>query len=158
MNSTKTKNIELINKKYGRNYQNHFIEQYKIFVESSERITEKRMNTNKFYLALNSLLFGLATYISFDKNIVTIILSGIGILISFIWKESISSYKELNSAKFKVILDMEKYLPACPFKKEDEHLKGYYKITKLEKFVPIIFIILYIILIIVSIIFLIVKI
>lgn len=150
MQSIQPNKVSLINNKYGKDFQPHLLEQYKIFVDTSEKITEKRLNSNKFYLALNSFVFGLASYLTIDKNLITIVLACIGILISFVWSECISSYKILNSAKFKVILEMEAHLPSTPFKKEDEHLKGYYRLTKLEKFVPYIFIGLYIILIVLS--------
>jgi len=69
----------------------------------------------------------------------------IGILISVVWAKNIFAYKELNRAKFKVIHELETYLPACLFKCEEEHyLKRYHGLTSTEKFYPIIFIALYV--------------
>jgi hypothetical protein len=141
MKSTKN---NLVNKKYGRMFKEGLLSQYNTFVKTSEDTTTKRLDSNKFYLTLNTLVLGLTSYLSvLNQKFAMIVASVIGILISLVWIGSISAYRQLNSAKFKVINEMEEYLPASPFKKEDEYLEGYYKLTKTEKYVPIIFLILY---------------
>jgi len=56
----------------------------------------------------------------------------------------------LNSGKFEVIHELEKKLPAAPYLKEwdiirgDNNKKKYQKLTNIESIVPIIFIGLYI--------------
>ena len=143
MKSTEHK-IELIKENYGKNFKEHLLSQYKLFVGTSENITSKRLDSNKFYLTLNSVLFGISSYLTIiNKTFVILLLAIVGIIISFVWLECIFSYKRLNSAKFKVINKIEDYLPSAPFKKEDEHLQSYYKLTKIEKYVPIVFIFLY---------------
>jgi len=129
---------------YGPKFQDHLIEQYKIFVESSEQSSLKRMSSNKFYLAVTSVLGGIAGYLTYiDKIVLSFIFSAIGIFLCISWGRNISSYKRLNSAKFRVVHELEEYLPAKPFTKEHEHLKGYYEISDLEKYTPYLFIVLY---------------
>lgn len=137
--------MNLINLKYGKNFHEDLLSQYQSFVKSSEEISSKRMNSNNFYLSLNTALLGIVGYLFYlNKSLIIIlILSILGIIISLVWSEGISSYRELNSAKFKIIHEMENYLPSAPFRKEDEYLRSYYKITKIEKFVPWIFMGLY---------------
>lgn len=136
--------MDLINLRYGKNFHEHLLSQYQSFVKSSEEISSKRMNSNNFYLSLNTALLGIVGYLFYlNKSIIILVLSILGLVVSLVWSEGISSYRELNSAKFKIIHEMENYLPSAPFRKEDEYLKSYYKITKIEKFVPWIFVSLY---------------
>lgn len=140
---------ELINKDYGDSFQKHLLEQYKLFVETSLDVTSKRLESNKFHLTLNSVVFGFTSYMTIlNQYAVIILFSFVGILVSAVWLKNIFAYRELNSAKFKVIHELEKHLPARLFKCEEEHyLKRYHGLTATEKFYPIIFIALYIALI-----------
>jgi hypothetical protein len=142
-----------INEKYGEDFQKHLLEQYKLFVQTSLDITSKRLEANKFHLTLNSIIFGIASYMTtLNQHAVIVLFSIVGIVISWVWRKSILAYKELNSAKFKVIYELEAYLPACLFKCEEKHyLKKYHGLTSAEKFYPIIFIVLYISIIILAI-------
>jgi len=136
----------LINKKYGKLFQKHLLEQYKMYVKTSTDVTSNRLETNKFFLTLNSTIFGIAGLITMLNNSFIILLfSIIGVMVSLVWLKNILSYKELNCAKFKVIHELENYLPASLFKTEEKHyLNSYHTLTSIEKFIPIAFIILYI--------------
>jgi hypothetical protein len=136
---------DFINKDYGKDFQKHLLEQYKLFVGTSLDVTTKRLESNKFHLALNSFIFGLTSYLTtMNQHVVIILLSIVGILISFVWRRNILAYKELNSAKFKVIHELETYLPACLFKCEEKHyLHKYHGLTSTEKLFPLIFVFLY---------------
>ena len=131
-----------------KNDKNIILKQYEIFVKSSENISLKRMSTNKFYVGLNTILFVIASYTTILlNNFATIILSTIGILLCIVWISNISSYKKLNSAKFKVIHKLEEQLPEKPFTNEDLYLKGNYELTKIEKVIPLLFIVSYLLII-----------
>jgi len=106
----------------------------------------RRLQTNKFYLTILLGLFTIAGF--FNKNgitgilneqIILILISVIGLALSIIWYVNIESFKLLNSAKFKVILEMEKELPCACFGKEWEYRdpQSYPILTKIEKFLPI---------------------
>ena len=143
---------DLINKDYGDSFKKHLLEQYKLFVSSSLDVTSKRLQSNKFHLTLNSVVFGFASYMTTLNQYAVIVLSSfVGILISCVWLKSISAYRELNRAKFKVIHDLEKHLPARLFKcEEDYYLKKYHGLTATEKFCPLVFILFYVMLIVVT--------
>ena len=130
--------------------QEIFLEQYKLFVKTADDITMRRLQTNKFYLTILLGLFTIAGF--FNKNgitgilneqIILILISVIGIALNVIWYVNIESFKLLNSAKFKVIHEMEKDLPCACFDKEweyrigEEESKAYPILTKIEKFLPI---------------------
>ncbi len=126
--------------------QQILLEQYRIFVKTADDITMRRLQTNKFYLTILLGLFTIAGF--FNKNgitevlneqIILILISVIGIALSVIWYVNIESFKLLNSAKFKVIHEMEKDLPCACFDKEWEYRdpQSYPILTKIEKFLPI---------------------
>ena len=144
--------INLINKPYNKKELPILLEQYKLISESADKITDKRQSTNNFYLGVNSFILAVASYLAVSKvNTVSILISVSGLLVSVVWLKNINSFKQLNSAKFKVIHELEEYLPARVYQKEDEYLqKGYYKLTAVEKWIPIIFGVLYVIIILIS--------
>ena len=69
-------------------------------------------------------------------------------MLSIIWILSIKNYAKLNEAKFSVINSIENYLEIQGFKEEWEYLEinKYSELSNLEKWVPIIFILINIIL------------
>lgn len=139
--------IKLINKKCGSRSKEYLLEQYKIISASADKITDKRQSANKFYLSVNSFILAVAAYFAYlELNLIPLLISCLGILISVIWRENIKSFKKLNSAKFKVIHELEEHLPAKVYQKEDEYCvkEGYYKLTSIEQAVPFIFGILYV--------------
>lgn len=146
------KNKDLINKNYGKLFHEHLLKQYELYVNTSTDVSSKRLESNKFYLTLNSVIFGFASYLTLlNNNLIILLFSVIGFLISIIWFTNISSYKELNSAKFKVIHEMEDFLPASLFRAEEKYyLNKYRGLTAVEKFIPLIFLILYVALAIVT--------
>ena len=134
--------------KYGERFQDHLLEQYKLYVEMADRISERRLQTNKFYI---SLLTGLSTLLSifisvktFNQNVIFIIISLLGITLCILWHTNIWSYRQLNSGKFKVIHEMEHYLPFPCYEKEWKLLEGgkeknmYLQLTKVERYIPLI--------------------
>jgi len=138
-------------------YQNHIIEQYKVYVEMADRISARRNLANMFFLTLNTTILG-AIGFSFEKIhlvnpkwLILIPILSILILV-FVWVWLIRSYRNLNSAKYKVIGNLEKRLPASPYWAgewnelgQGKDLKKYLPLTVLENVVPIIFGLIYII-------------
>jgi hypothetical protein len=140
---------------YGDKYQDHLLDQYKIYVELSDRITERRHKVNQYYSSLFTLSFPLIAA-GITKGIIPIaitpIISIFGFFLCIIWYFNIKSYKQLNSGKFKVIHEMERQLPFACFLKEWQHLdegkdvRKYLKLTKIEQYIPFIFSIQFLIL------------
>lgn len=131
----------------------YFFEQYKIIVESAEEVSFKRQDANKFYLTVNSALFGAASYLSaLHSALPPALISFIGIVISLNWIHIIASYKLLNKAKFRVIHEMEKNLPIALFTNEQDYLQkqNYLLLTHSEKWVPWAFVVLHIAVILVA--------
>ncbi|MBC1240456.1 hypothetical protein [Nostoc sp. 2RC] len=148
---------------YGDNYQNHLLEQYKLYVEMADRISARRVQINSFYITLLSGLlaiisvFGNKDFLSKLQNtrlqyISLFLLGLLGLILCFIWHSNIISYKQLNSAKFKVISEVEKNLPFAIYEREweilkkDREYKVYLEQTLVEKYVTFILAIPYLIL------------
>lgn len=124
--------------------------QYQICVDMADRISQRRMSTNKFYSALVSAILTVIlsvfkdSLLSKDNQLAVFLFGLLGVSICIIWFLNIKSYKTLNSAKFKVILEQEKQL-ACPaYAKEWEILDNgkkpqkYITFSKIESYVPFI--------------------
>ncbi len=125
-------------------------EEYKLYIQTVENNSNRRQIANNFFLSFNSILIsGTGFLIATTGKSWLILLSLIGIISSFLWVTTINSYRQLNSGKFKVIQDLEEYLPYALFKKEWDYLgkgkiiKKYKKLTLVETGVPYIFMILY---------------
>ena len=143
-----------INKKYGKKFQEHILEQYTLYVQTAENVSTRRDSANNYFVSINTVLFTISGYLSFkNQELWTILISVVGILISVVWYTTIQSYKNLNSGKFKVIHELENYLPAKLFDYEWECLgrgvtKKYKKLTVIERNIPRIFGSLYVVVII----------
>ena len=136
---------------YGERFQEHLLEQYKLFVDSSLKVSEKRISTGNYLLTVSSSLmtiFGIASTLRVGGRWLSIIPVA-GLLVSLTWYSLIRAYKNLNTAKFKVIHELEDYLPVALFRYEWHSCelgqgKAYRPITHLERWIPLIFAIVYV--------------
>lgn len=143
---------------YGEKYQDHLFEQYKLFVETSQHVSERRQQANNFLLTLNSTLVTLfvAFLSSFGHHRWNVFIPVTGLLVCFIWHSLVDSYKDLNTAKFAVIHELENQLPVAVFRREwdvcghnrkktDKPIEdAYVPLTHLERWIPLMFAVLYV--------------
>jgi hypothetical protein len=141
---------------YGESFKNHLFEQYKLYVESAEKISERRVSANNYLLTVNSLLITLYGLLAASpyKGSWAVLVPIAGLIVSITWYRIITSYRDLNTVKFKVIHELEQQLPAALYgyewqKAEEGRGKVYHPLTHLERWVPIVFMFLYIVLIII---------
>jgi len=126
------------------------IEQYKIYVDTAEKNSSRRLTANSFFLTLNTGLSALLGYMSSFKGIDSVVAQAAvptaGIILSYFWYRLIISYREMNRAKFKVIHEMEEKLPFRAFEAEWEAVdrgnnpKKYRPYTNIESSIPWVFI------------------
>ena len=141
---------------YGEKYQDHLLEQYKLFVEMADRVSQRREQSNRFYVTFVSAIAGLLMVLArFGTSVngiwpVVFLISGLlGTALSFIWFLNIKSYRTLNSAKFEIINDLERQLPYQGYSKEWELLRPatgspkYLQLTRIEQLVPAVIILLF---------------
>lgn len=140
-------------KDYGEHYRVHLLEQYKTYLALADKISERRSAANTFFLTVNTGLlsaFGIANFAAQKTSPSVFIIGGVAaILLSYSWFRLIRAYRDLNTAKFKVVHEIERYLPLRPYDAEWEALgrgenkKLYWPFTHIENYVPWIFILLY---------------
>ena len=133
--------------------QEILLEQYKLYVEMADRVSQRRQSANNYCLSVNTFLLSFLAYLTSIKvySAVMVVISIAGVLHSMIWFSLIKSYKNLNSGKFKVIIEMEKLLASYhPYDREwdllgrGENKKLYSLLTYIESNIPLLFSSLYI--------------
>ena len=92
------------------------IEQYKIMVSSTEKVTDARMKVNNLFFTITSSILSVAFVLgkTYSFNPLSVfamsILTGLSLLTTFFWDKLVNSYGKLNKGKFKVIDRIEKDL------------------------------------------------
>lgn len=143
---------------YGEKYQDHLLDQYKLYVEMADRSSQRRDQSNRFYSALlTGLVAVLLVVVDRDifaeaQGVVFLAAALVGLAVCIVWFINIRSYKQLNSGKFKVVQEMELQLPFPCYHREWEILrpdkgpKKYLQLTRIEQFVPLVLAITYLLL------------
>ncbi len=125
------------------------LELYKIIVQSSESLVNRRQAVNTFFLTMNGvILTGLGIIVQNSSNEPT--LGGLGVAVLALagsvlcaaWRSLILSFGQLNQGKFKVINTIERYFTTAIYTAEWEALgkgedpKIYRAFTSREIWVP----------------------
>ncbi|YAF94145.1 MAG: hypothetical protein AB3A66_16155 [Nodularia sp. CChRGM 3473] len=135
---------------YGEKFRDHYLEIYKTYVGTADKISERRQTANSFFLSINTAIIGLVSYLQAGANEIIFIgfyllISISGMLICYMWYRLVLSYKQINSGKFQVIHQIEQNLPLSPYDAEWEMLgrgkdpKKYLPFTHVEILVPWVF-------------------
>ena len=135
---------------YGKDYRNHALEIYKLYLDLSDKLSARRLSVNSFFLTLNSFIIGLLGYgkLSFSSTITPEfywIISILGMTICVVWFKIIHAYKHIMRSKFMVIHRIEQHLPLAAYEAEWQLLRenhGYQPLTHFEMVVPWIFFVL----------------
>jgi hypothetical protein len=117
------------------------LEQYKIMVGSTEKVTDQRMRVNNLFFTVTSSIISLSLVVgkAFEFSIVGAIgmlaLSIMAFVVTFLWEKLVRSYGKLNTGKFTVIDQIEKRLRTNMFEHEWRILQqdvGYESNTETE--------------------------
>jgi len=133
------------------NYEDHYLEQYRMYLHIFNNTGERRNRSNEFFLGLNTAIIGIIGYLETKEltnqsSLIFLFAPFIGIAICYCWYQIIISYRNLTRAKFAVIHNVEEKLPLSLFKTEWELLgrgkdnKKYRRISSIEKNIPVVFI------------------
>lgn len=117
----------------------NLLPQYKLLVETTNEISNRRENTNKFYLTLITIILGALTFVSTNyQPLLAIIPLMFIIIISISLKKHIKQYKLLNTVKFKLINHLENHLPVYAFTKEWDllNIMGYSELSNWDEKIP----------------------
>ncbi|MFB6720037.1 hypothetical protein ACFCV3_07750 [Kribbella sp. NPDC056345] len=135
------------------------VDLYKLAVEMADRISARRATANSFFLTVQTAFVGVVGLAApslvkspwWANGVVAVA----GVALSVSWWLQLRSYRDLNRAKFNVILELEKQLPHQVFADEWKSLKAdpirglrgrYAELGAVERFVPWVFAALYILL------------
>jgi hypothetical protein len=100
------------------------LEQYKMMVSSTEKVTESRLKVNNLFFTITSSILSVSFVIgktfgfTIAATIGMFVLTLLSFIVSFFWERLIDSYGKLNRGKFRVIDKIEKQLRTNMF--EDE--------------------------------------
>ncbi|MEV6524484.1 hypothetical protein AB0M43_21230 [Longispora sp. NPDC051575] len=135
-------------------YQTAVLEQYRIYVEMADRISARRGTINTFFLAANTAVFtavSLAWAQDTDLPRRALVLPLVVLIVQCAaWFWILRSYRQLSSAKFRVIGALEERLPASPYWRAEWKGLGsgrdrslYWPMAALEQWVPAAFALAY---------------
>ncbi|MBL0941411.1 MAG: hypothetical protein IBJ00_01585 [Alphaproteobacteria bacterium] len=129
-------------------------EQYKMLVESLNKINEVRELANTFWMTANSLIISAIAYLISAKELTqqhkpTLVwtLLGLGFLLAALWLRSLTFVKKSVDLRNFFLIEFEKYLPAKIFTQSiqgTERHKNKTSLTLNEALVPCLFLVGYI--------------
>ena len=126
------------------------VKQYELYLNGIEQTSNRRGKALGSLVALNSAYFtcgGIILQFTEGANRI-ILLCGLcllGVLTSIIFFFLLRSYRQLNSAKFQVLHKIEEQLPLQPYTEEwsivgnGNNRSRYWPLSHLEKWIPIVF-------------------
>ena len=135
--------------------RNELLEIYKLHAELADRVSQRREGANRLYVSLLvGLVVVLAALLRFGiggapEELIIAAIGIFGALLSTSWFVVIRSYRQLNSAKFPVLHELEEKLAFPFFTREwDPESTGgksnrYWRLTVVEQTLPIIFVLLF---------------
>ena len=132
---------------YGDSFGTDLLEQYKVYVQSAENVSARRVASSRYLLTLNVALvtlYGLQSE-GLVHNYWTVLVPMLGIPVSWLWYQIIKSHRDLNEIKFKIIHKLEHHLPVALYIKEwqlagEGRGKTYSSVTRMEQRIPLVFV------------------
>jgi len=136
---------------YTGTYGADLLEQYKLYAQTHEKISERREGANRFFLGLNTVVAGaLGLRVSERPGDVAVILACLAAIgVCWYWRRAVRAYDNLNTGKFKVIFAIERRLPLALYEAERKALgEGknpafYQPVSHIERGIPVVFAALY---------------
>ena len=128
---------------YGETFTADLLEQYKLYVQSAEHVSARRLASSRLLLGLNAglaALYGIQPA-SFGQSGWAIAVPILGIAVSLLWSRIIRSHRDLNRVKFELIHELERHLPAAPYTcewwlAEQGRGRSYRAMTDIERWLP----------------------
>lgn len=128
-------------------YSIALLEQYKIYVETADRLGARRGLTNITFLTLNSIIITAIGVYSLSRPHEVTWSAGFPLAVLMVqclaWSWLVRNYRQLNAAKRTVVGAVEERLPASLSRAEwlalDERISRYRLVYHLENWIPLIF-------------------
>ncbi len=139
-------------KNYGRSFKADLLEQYKLYVQSADNVSARRVSSNRYLLTVNVAICALYGYQGLTLSLIPITI--VGMLLSYLTWRIIKSHLDLNSIKFKIIHELEQHFPVALYDyewklAEEGRGKTYRLISNIELTISIVFLLLHFIILII---------
>ena len=121
-------------------------EKYKIFIESAEKNSEKRMSQNNIYLSINLAFLSYILTQNFEV-VLNVLANVLGLLICILWFFTIGNYSKRNKVKFEII-NASQF--GSLYEEESKRISVLTSLSCMEQLTAIVFGILYIALLIIN--------
>jgi hypothetical protein len=139
---------------FGSDRTNVLLEQYKLYVESSNGVSDRRGAANTFLLTANTALVTIYGFAASDHGPAQgpwrWLLPLAGLFVCIAWFGVLSGYRELNLGKFAVINEIEKRLAGRLFDLEWQYTSAstrfHIPLTPMEQAIPVVFAGVYVVL------------
>jgi len=128
---------------------------FELYVSTAEKVSDRRAQANAWMLSVNSAIVTLYGYLETGKLSVPNgqrmvwlwAIPAAGVLVCIAWGALLTSYRQLNRAKFAVLQEIEADLPLRPFTREREtYMRDQRRaLTYIETTIPGCFMLLYLI-------------
>src|ERR1700724_2204464 len=99
---------------------------FKLYLDTAEKVSDRRAQANTWMLSVNSAIIALYGYLQEHKGDEAVWLWAIpaaGAIVCLAWAALLASYRKLNRAKFEVLMELEKDLPVPLFTRERDSLQ-----------------------------------
>lgn len=137
-----------------RAFRQEQLDLYLKFVDSGEKVSDRRGAANAFFLSINSIVMAFVAFLWEDRSDPTqsgylaIPLAG-GLILCLAWFASIRSHRQLNGYKWDLVGEIEAKLVLQPWYTEWElaengkNPRKYLQLTDVETAIPVLFASLY---------------
>jgi hypothetical protein len=135
-------------------FQHLLMEQYKLYVEMTDRISSRRNWTNIFFLTLHAIIVGVMglslSRSPYVPQIGLLLMPLMGLLVlCYAWWRLTQWYRHMLTVRHNIIGQLEQRLPSSPSLAADRNditsKEGYFNpLNRMEKTLPFVFAILYI--------------
>lgn len=126
------------------------LEQYKLYVEMADRVSQRRALANTFFLSLNTAILTLLGVVWPSRSAGQpgwLLIPLVALLGEcFAWYYVVRSYRQLNAAKYEVVGALEERLPASPYWRAEWWALGqgkdprrYWPLSHIEQWIPVLF-------------------
>ncbi len=128
---------------------------FELYLATAEKVSDRRAQANAWMLSVNGAVVGLYGYLQADKAAVVgaaqkavwlWAIPAAGALVCLAWAALLASYRQLNRAKFEVLQELERDLPASLFTREQVIYRAERRrsLSRVERWIPGCFALLYI--------------
>ena len=128
---------------YDGSFTTDLLEQYKLYVQTAENVSTRRISSSRYLLTVNAALIASYGFQSASSGQMywLILISVVGITVSLLSHSIIKSHRDLNAVKFKLIQKMERQLPVALYGYEWQLAecgqgRAYRRVSHIELWIP----------------------